>query len=113
MKQLIIKPGSPGLNRAGIQKVETNTVLSYKVRILSLKKRRPRCNGGQLEPEPGRKAFGDEHEWGTSVTDVVQDDGVMGRSLDKSIGFCYQELTMSSGFKISALGSKGQGRVTG
>lgn len=51
MKQLIIKPGSPRLNQAGIQKVETNTVLSYKVRILSLAKRRPGCDGGQLEPE--------------------------------------------------------------
>lgn len=51
MKQLIIKPGSSRLNQAGIQKVETNTVLTYKVIILSLEKRRPRCDGGQLEPE--------------------------------------------------------------
>lgn len=79
MKQLIIKPGSPRLNLVGIQKVEANTEFSYKVRILSLKKRQPRCSGGQLEPEPGREAFGDEHGWGTSVTDVVQDDGGLGR----------------------------------
>lgn len=57
-----------------------------------------------------RKVFGDEHGWGTSVTDVFK---MMVFWADKSVGLCYQELTMNSGFKISTLGSKGQGRVTG
>lgn len=52
------------------------------MRILSLKKRRPRCNGGQ----PGRKAFDDDLGWQTSVADVVQGDGVLGRCLDEFVG---------------------------